>query len=205
MATDKNLQEKSWFRFVKLSYVLVYVALIAAVVVLAYIQLPYEYISDWESTILCSDGKAYKTGANSIYPSDGVLNTNGDIAARKLCAYNIVRDYSDQYQTPVDINYSLLPVRKTHGGYTQTAQTLFWGLAIVCLAGEIIRRSFFYVVTGRPFFAGISIASEVTEKRSKKMFCAKCGQQLGQNPGRFCSQCGAPVAVFSSRQNSSPS
>lgn len=36
--------------------------------------------------------------------------------------------------------------------YIAAGKILLWGLGIVILLGELIRRSFLYVVAGRPFF-----------------------------------------------------
>lgn len=44
-------------------------------------------------------------------------------------------------------NYVFIPVKAVQGGYG----TLLWGVGIVLFLGEIIRRSFLYVVAGKPF------------------------------------------------------
>jgi len=54
---------------------------------------------------------------------------------------------------PDEKNYSLVPQYATRGSYKEAAQNFILGLGIVVLLGEFIRRSFLYVVAGKPFFS----------------------------------------------------
>lgn len=56
------------------------------------------------------------------------------------------KDWSDEMKAGSP-KYHFIPVKAVRGGYA----TLFWGLGIVVLVGELIRRSFLYVVAGVPF------------------------------------------------------
>ena len=116
---------------------------------------PYEYLDDWNSTIVCASGKAYPSARNSIYASEGRLSDDNDISARKLCAYDVIQDYTNQYKTPKEKNYKLITLLATRGSYKEAEKILFWGLLAVYLFGELIRRSFIYVVVGRSFFHGV--------------------------------------------------
>ena len=152
MTTVNDLERRAWYRFLKLCYALLYFICVALVVGYAYTSLPYEYLDDWNSTIICTNGKSYPSGTNSIYVSEGRLNDDGDIDARKLCTYDVIRDYTNQYKTPKEKNYNLITLHATRGSYKEAGKILFWGLPVVYLVGELIRRSFLYVLVGQRFF-----------------------------------------------------
>ena len=132
-----------------------YIVCIVLVVGYAYTDLPHDYLDDWNSTIVCANGKAYPSGKNSIYVSEGQLSDDGDASARKLCAYEVIQDYTDRYKTPKEKNYKLVTLFATQGGYKEAGQVLFWGFLVVYLVGELTRRSFLYIAVGRPFFHGL--------------------------------------------------
>ena len=168
-----ELEKKAWFRFFKLCFVSVYVLSVCAVLFLSYDSLPSKYVDYWD--IHCSDGRTAPTRENSIYPIDGQITPDEDSKARKLCEHQISapslppgfvveqmpplppgsnRETAARRNfIPDEKNYSLAPQYATRGSYKEAAKTFILGLGIVILLGEFIRRSFLYVVAGKPFFS----------------------------------------------------
>ena len=127
---------------------------------------------------------------------------------------SIKTDIENRFTTPKEINYSIAASLKTRGSYKRVLSTLLWGLLIVGLLGEVVRRAFFYAAIGRPFFADIAklvgkvsrIRSFRTEEESKSdtrtdgvglvgSLCRSCGSDLSPNPGKYCAKCGAATQI----------
>ena len=83
----KSLEEKSWFRLLKLWYCGVYLTALAVVLLIAFSAWPEQYVSDWDTSIICANGNIYEAGPNSILTTNGRLNAENDTKARKLCAF----------------------------------------------------------------------------------------------------------------------
>jgi len=175
---EKELEKKSWFRFCKLCYGFAYVVSLMIAWAIGYAKFPVEYIDSDRSVIQCADGKQYSASAVSGYFFTSQLNSYNDEKARKLCTMPDIfdelmpdpksaiaqrKDIFDELlpdtaanskpEPSFDVieinrNYTFISAKAVRGSYA----TLFWGLGIVVLAGEIIRRSFLYVVAGVPFF-----------------------------------------------------
>lgn len=62
----KDLESKIWFRFLKLIFVFAYVATLLAVLVFAYTSKPYSINDEYNSKIVCDNGKEYKAGDSGI-------------------------------------------------------------------------------------------------------------------------------------------
>lgn len=145
-----QLEKRLWYRFVKVVYILVYLLFLLLVVFLGYSDKPYTYIDSDKSLIVCSNTKAYPAGKNSIYiDSDGSLSDYNDEDARKLCEYDIIKDYSDKYETPSYKNYEVKVVHSTRGSWESVLTTFLIGIAIVYTIFEIIKRVFLYIVVGK--------------------------------------------------------
>lgn len=175
----ENLEKKAWYRFFKLLYVFAYVLAVSVVLLIGYSELPTEYIDSHNSVIRCANGKEYSAGASSIYATgSGQLDASDDVKATKLCEDIFDRAAVDfhppmagkevpledipeelRYKAGAEVplgfvadisvkNYTFIPLKAVRGSYA----TLFWSLGTVILVGEVIRRSFLYVVAGRPFF-----------------------------------------------------
>ena len=213
---SKPLEEKSWFRLLKAWYFGVYLAALASVVLIAFSAWPEQFVSDWESSIVCSNGNIYEAGPNSIHATNGRLNSENDTKARKLCAFNIKPDVENRFTTPKEINYSIAASVKTRGSYKRVLSALLWGLLIVGLLGEVVRRAFFYAAIGRPFFSDIGnlagrvglVGSFFTRPEEQPTpdtrtdsagtigsFCRNCGNDLSPDPGKYCSNCGAETQI----------
>jgi hypothetical protein len=147
MTEIDELEKKALFRFFKLCYVTVYVLSIGAVLALSYDSFPHNYVDYWD--IHCSDGRRAPTRENSIYPIGGSISPDEDAKARGICARQLSGGGTF---IPDEKNYSLVPKYAIRGSYNEVGKILVLGLGIVILLGEFIRRSFLYVVAGKPFF-----------------------------------------------------
>ncbi len=58
----KNLESKIWFRFLKVIFVFAYIVAFLAVLVFAYSSKPYATNDEYNSKIVCDNGKEYKAG-----------------------------------------------------------------------------------------------------------------------------------------------
>lgn len=164
--TDLNqLEKKAWYRFCKLCYGFAYAFALSFAVAIGYAAFPIEYIDSDESIVVCASGSRHSARAISGYLSSSELSSFDDDKARKLCSSFeekwlfekggwIYQDKLTGETLPPgviplekDSDYIFIPVKAVRGGYG----TLLWGVGIVLFLGEIIRRSFLYVVAGKPF------------------------------------------------------
>lgn len=71
--------------------------------------MPYFYVENNTSRIICANGSGFDSGPNLIFALSGRLDSFNDAKARKLCEYNIIRDYINSYKSPDKINYQFKP------------------------------------------------------------------------------------------------
>lgn len=84
---------------------------------------PYSFVDNDKAKVICVEsGASFDIGPNFIYTLEDKLDSFNDQKARKLCQYNIIRDYGNTYQTPDKVNYQFKPV------YTKDSS---WGDAIL--------------------------------------------------------------------------
>lgn len=162
----QELENRVWYRCCKLCYGFAYVIALSFAVALGYTARPVEYIDSDESIIVCANGSSHSAREISGYFSSSELNSYADEKARQLCSGfeekrlfekggwvyrdNLTGEVLPPGVIPLERNsvYTFIPIKGVRGGYG----TILWGLGIVVLVGEIIRRSFLYVVAGIPFF-----------------------------------------------------
>lgn len=74
---------------------------------------PFTFIENAHTYVKClNDQVSYEAGPNFIFVLDDKLDPFNDVKARKLCQYNIIKDYNGQYKTPEEINYLNLPEKQ---------------------------------------------------------------------------------------------
>lgn len=79
---------------------------------------PYKFVDNDKAKVICSkNGSSFDIGPNYIYTLTDHLDDFNDKKARKLCEYNIIRDYGDAYKTPETKNYQFKPVFSTDSGW----------------------------------------------------------------------------------------
>ena len=70
---------------------------------------PFNYIDHYQSKLICSTGISADSGPAAIYSFDGALDEFNHVKALKVCAYNIVFDYYNQFALPSGITYKFQP------------------------------------------------------------------------------------------------
>lgn len=145
-----HLEQKWWFRFIKVIYILAYIVAVLLVSFGGYSSKSGGGIDAEKSTIRCNNGKSYSPAKNniSVYSDDfGIFE---EPHVRILCAYDTLNFYS--YTAPSSKNYSFDVVKKPTN-WSPAFQVWFWGFVITILFFEAVRRTFYYIVTGRKFFS----------------------------------------------------
>lgn len=155
MTTPLNLEEKVWYRLVKVIYIFFYIVACLIVALMAYSERPRTFVDSDRSFIICSNGisSAYAAGKHRIgIGADGSVYSWDEPDAHKLCAYGIIDDYRNQYATPPEKNYSVRVAYRHVGSRNAVLKVLVYGFLIVILTLEVIKRTFLYVAVGQPFF-----------------------------------------------------
>ena len=149
--SSSNINNKWWFRFVKVLYVLAYAVVVLVIVIGGYSSKQGGGIDLDKSTITCTNGKSYSPGKNNIYLYSDNISSYDDDHIRILCAYDTLNFYS--FTPPAIKNYSFYSVTKPVD-WSESWQIWFWGIIITIIVFELIRRTFYYIVLGRKFIKG---------------------------------------------------
>ena len=87
-----------------------YILLFTLSLAVGHIFKPYPYIDNEKSQIVClKNNQSFEAGWNFIYTFEDTLDNFNDKKARKLCEYNIIKDYADTVQVPKEVNYRFEP------------------------------------------------------------------------------------------------
>lgn len=111
-------------------------------------------MDEGSSFINCDNGQKYKVEDVSYVLTSNKLDDYEDKEARKLCAYGKDDLFSP---VPTSINYSLDLKIDNRFAWTKGAKNIFFGLLIVFIVFELIKRTFLYIAAGRPFLDGINL------------------------------------------------
>lgn len=123
----------------QLPYLLLYPIIISVSLGTLYIFKPYTYIDNAKSLIVCHKNHAsFEIGWNFIYTFDDKLDPWNDEKARKICEYNVIKDYINTVQTPKEINYRFEPK------YIQESS---WLDSILMFFATLVAGIFFLEVT----------------------------------------------------------
>lgn len=145
-----DLEQKWWFRFIKVVYVLAYIVAVLLVSFGGYDSKSGGGIDTEKSTIRCNNGKSYSPAKNNISVYSDNFGIFEEPHVRILCAYDTLNFYS--YTAPSSKNY-IFEVVQMPVNWSPAFQIWFWGYIIVIVLFEVIRRTFFYIVTGKKFFS----------------------------------------------------
>lgn len=182
MVTTDELEGKIWYRFLKLNFVLLYIFSVAMVSAFSYDKLRREYFiacdngaihpappdkklttrEDIKARQRCAgiEGDLIenkKTGELALWDGKSVWR----LEAPKAPVADIFREIKPTGEAPMGTTRKPLPNKRpleknykleTRMTYKEVGKTLLYGLLAIMIVGEILRRSFFYVVVGRSFF-----------------------------------------------------
>lgn len=143
-----DLEKKAWYRAMKVIYFVVIIIAVFAISVISWSAKPTKKLDGYNSSIVCSTGKAYAPGKNSIYlySWEDDLSSSDDKDARILCKYDTLnfRPFSSEV---IEKNYTFIPVYESmkYGawvGYTILALFILW------LVSYLVKIGFLYIVVG---------------------------------------------------------
>lgn len=153
-----------------------YILLLCLAFMTFYIFKPYSYVDNATSLIICDkNGQSFESGWNFIYTFENKLDSFNDIKARKLCEYNLIKDYNNSLKTPSVINYRFEPKYIWQSSF---ADAIFM-FAAVFLLGRILIESIFkkakinwFLIIGGIFIALILFLG-LAWKPSRIIFCKR--------------------------------
>jgi hypothetical protein len=165
--TRAELEERVWYRLLKVVFIFGYVLVLVVTESLLY-EPPKKSVNNESTVIRCSNGKTYKASAAGIdlttsTPEDFAISTStyNDFTIRHLCSIGSLPDKGEGAigwdDSPSDKHRELAASR---GSYTiqfafnkwnwlTTAGWLLAGFVGVYLTFALTKRTFFYVVIGR--------------------------------------------------------
>lgn len=146
MTTNSALEEKWWYRLLKVAYILLYVLSVVFVVAVSASELPQRYIDDTTTSIRCNSGSTYLLNQNSIYVFGDTLSSVQDKDARILCAYGSTNFYAF-YSYTIPQNYTFTPhyIEPNYGAWL--AESILF-LLIVLVFLKLVRIGVLYVMLG---------------------------------------------------------
>ena len=117
-------------------YFVSYVLLLVISFSVFYIFKPYSYVDNATSHIICNKNSAsFESGWNFVYAFDAKLDEFNDIKARKMCEYNLVKDYDNTVKTPPEVNYRFEPNYIKESSWADTifmaSATLIFGFIFI--------------------------------------------------------------------------
>jgi hypothetical protein len=162
--TIKYLNEKTWFRFIKVLCVFSLIIITLIALAISYnVNMPVRKIVDNDKTIIiCNYGnkKQFVAGENYYYFSASEFELEGYLTSRhrtelqKLCQISEteldqkIRDIFDKTDNGINL-FDVNPVIKKEGGMIPFLSYSILSLLIILVIFEIIKRAFYYIVTGK--------------------------------------------------------
>ncbi len=145
----KDLENKAWYRAIKVLYIASFLISILFVSFVAYSAKPYKEPNEIVQKITCNDGKHYQPKKRDVsVQTDGNMYESDDADARKLCQYG-PKDYGNaNLVIPPEKNYTVELTSKTVGSWQTLAEIALIGFGIVFVAFVLFRRIFLYIVVG---------------------------------------------------------
>lgn len=151
--TTKNLENNFIYRFVKVVYILSFLAVSLIIIAIGWTTKPTKYVDNQKSYLACENGKSYTLETAKVYVWSGDTELSGynEADARKVCAYAIADDYLDKYETPTNRNYTLNLTYATRGSWISTI--LIWGIGISAsyVVLNLARETLLYIFLGKKF------------------------------------------------------
>lgn len=102
---------------------------------------PFRFVDNEKSQVICDkNGAAFDIGPNYVYAFGQTLDDFNDKKARKLCEYNIIRDYGDLYRIPDAVNYKFKPVFAKDSSWADATVIFVTSFLAGSLVIEIIKK-----------------------------------------------------------------
>lgn len=146
MTSENSLQEKWWWRALKVIYIFVWLISIGIAGFWGYSERPQRIPSDWRIDINCVNKTNSFWDSASTNGVNGILTPDEEILYRKECQYGLkVSDYV-AYPTVSTRNFTISPYYNSMGN-ANAAWARFWvGLVISLVVIETIKSIFLYIM-----------------------------------------------------------
>jgi hypothetical protein len=142
-----EFEERVWFRFLKVLYVVIYLVVIGGIIIIGFSVMPHRTLDGASSTVTCDNGNIYPLSKNNIFAYSNPLDSDSDKDARILCQYDTTNYFGSYYNQYIAPNYTFNPVynEPDYGGW-------FWGFLIGLLIGlitlKMVKVGVLYIATG---------------------------------------------------------
>lgn len=144
-----DLEKKAWYRAFKIIYIIIILIAVLIVCAASWSTRPKPTLDEYNSLIVCDNGKSYRPIQNDIYiyGYDTELSYYNDKDARVLCKYDTLNfsAYSDEV---IAKNYTFSPVYNEAKYGSWFGQTLL-ALFVVWLFSYLVKACFLYIVIGQ--------------------------------------------------------
>lgn len=138
--------ERWWYRFLKVVYIVTFTAVIGGGLAVAYSEMPHKWIDSSSSTIHCDNGKIYELSRNGLYAFGSDLDVGTDKDARILCEHDTLNFYLYS-NVHISKNYEFIP-HYVDADYTSWFwESLMW-LALAWVILKLVRIGVHYVAFG---------------------------------------------------------
>lgn len=162
-------------------YLISYVIIFSIAYSVFYIFKPYKYVDNATSKIICDKNSAqFDTGWNFVYTFNQQLDQFNDKKARKMCEYNVIKDYADTLKTPPAVNYRFVP-QFTHESNWTDALIMFFaplilGTIFIEAARNVLHKSLLIhqaLIILLSALLGFFLFFVVLKKPAAEIFCAR--------------------------------
>jgi len=157
--TISYLKSKAWYRLVKVFFFLALLIVLGIFGFIAFSSKPYTTIDQYNSKIVCNNGKEYKAGDHGIgiyLPQvfSVIRGADNPADAQVLCVEGgsfvpeaVSMDEWTKLTSPTPL-YKIEIVEKTVGNWWSFIGYIVLALFIILAIFEAIRRIFYYIVLG---------------------------------------------------------
>lgn len=150
--TLDTLNNKAWYRLIKVLFIFLYIIILALVIKLNVDdEKPRQVLDSYNTTISCRGGTTYKAGESGIvFSSESDLSWKNRL--KEFCMSSKL--LPNEYIKPLDYvnqNYDINFAHKEVGSWGGALLNAFFAAFVFVFIFEIIRRAFYYVILGKIF------------------------------------------------------
>lgn len=145
-----KFEEKVWFRFLKVFYVVIYSIVVLTTGVIIYSSKPAKQIDNSTSLIICDNGSSYPLAKNHFFVTED-LSFQDDLSARILCKYDTL-NFDAFSNESIPKNYTFKPIYLASENNAWLRESLL-GILIVWIVIKLLKIGVLYIVTGlKPYW-----------------------------------------------------
>lgn len=161
MRTIEELNEKIWYRTLKVVFLFCFISVVLIIVILLCLSSWPQKTIDWDKTsLICNNGKIYaaKTGDSFLWGIGGSESIGAwdNAKIKKICEYNVIDSFplsEENYKIPEWDNYKIkweyVWQPSVIDFISIVLNRMFWGAVIFyVLVFEFLLKIFYYIVFG---------------------------------------------------------